>query len=214
MLLYLLQKLVSKKVRLFMVTVDRYPGIEPFHGLGQLDSDQLHELLLHKQPITSEQMQEAQSGWKAYTASDNQAVMKWLKEENHHLPFLKRAMEVHLDYFPSVENGLNRMEQLMVQLIEKGNESFRALLKTVTEQRLNDGLSDWHMAALMRELTKGQFPLLSVDGVLPDYENKKENPRLFLTAEGKEVLAERKNRLELTGIDWWVGGVHLYQSSR
>ncbi|KHE68856.1 DUF1835 domain-containing protein [Halobacillus sp. BBL2006] len=214
MLLYLLQKLGNKHVSLFMVTLDRYPGVERFHGLGQLEAGQLSELLLHKKQITQEQLQEAQSGWRAYTSSDNDAIKKWLEEENHHLPFLKRAMEVHLDYFPSLENGLNSVEQLIFQLIEEGVESFGALLKTVTERRLNDGLSDWHMAALMRELTKGQFPLLSIDGVLPNYENKKENPCLSLTAEGKEVLVKTKSRLELVGIDWWVGGVHLYKGCR
>ncbi|WP_198162660.1 DUF1835 domain-containing protein [Halobacillus mangrovi] len=212
MLMYLLHKLADKNVSLYMVTIDRYPGIEPFYGLGQLDSKQLSDLFVYRQQLSSDQLVEAQSGWKAYTSKNNQDVFQWLNDEEHPLPFLKQAMETHLDYFPSAEKGLNKVEHLMLELLKEKVMTFRDLFHRVSEYRVNDGLSDLHTAALLKEMCTGNPPLLSVEGALPDFENAEANPRLFMTPEGKDVLANKQDRLELVGIDWWAGGVRLYKS--
>ncbi|MGI8314763.1 DUF1835 domain-containing protein [Halobacillus mangrovi] len=212
MLMYLLHKLADKNVSLYMVTIDKYPGIEPFYGLGQLESKQLSELFLYRQKVSLEQLVEAQSGWRVYTSKYEQHVFQWLNDEEHPLPFLKQAMEIHLDYFPSAENGLNKVEHLMLDILNEKVMTFRDLFNRVSEHRVNDGLSDLHIAALLKEMCVGNSPLLFVEGILPNFEKAEANPRLFITTEGKDVLVNKQNRLELVGIDWWAGGVRLYKS--
>ena len=46
MLMYLLTELSSKGFeKLSMISINQYPGIDPFYGLGQLSSEQLIELV-------------------------------------------------------------------------------------------------------------------------------------------------------------------------
>jgi hypothetical protein len=45
------------RTRLSLVCVGEYPGVEPFHGLGQLNTDQLASLLGTRQRVTSQQLE-------------------------------------------------------------------------------------------------------------------------------------------------------------
>ena len=55
----------------------------------------------------------------------------------------------------------------------------------------------------------GEKPLIRADGALPMHDLNDGNPNLSITSFGESVLAGKANRLDLIGIDWWVGGVHL-----
>src|SRR3954452_24712472 len=80
MLMYLLHELSTKGFEnLSMVTINQYPGIEPFYGLAQLSSQQLIELYhTDKQSITNEQISESISGWTAYTSTNPFDIEKWI----------------------------------------------------------------------------------------------------------------------------------------
>jgi len=210
MLIYLLTELSTlgfKKIA--MVSINKYPGIEPFHGLGQLTSDQLIELLKYKKEITNEQIQEAKSAWEAYQSNEPDEINHFIVNTKQYLPFLRQSFITHKQYIPTIENGLNEVEKLSLTFVDEGINSFAELFNKVTKLRVNDGLSDLYFSAILSELTVGKNPLLKVDSPLPNYLNPMPKAKLELTKSGKEVLKGRLNRIDLLGIDWWLGGIHL-----
>lgn len=211
MLMYLLNELSTKKFEnLSMVSINQYPGIQPFYGLAQLTSQQLSELYYTKRkPITKEQVDEAIAGWNAYTSTNPIEIEKWITNSNGHLPFLKKALETHLTYFPSSQNGLNDVENLIVDFIHLRTCSFTEIFQYISEKRINDGLSDLQLAAMLNQYVKGDYPLINLDSPLPNFKHPIPTSKLSLTQFGLDVLQRNTDRFHFTGIDWWLGGVHL-----
>ena len=204
MFMYLLNELTKKEfTNISMVTIDRYPGIEHFHGLGQLTSQQLEELFYKmKQPISADQFDEAITGWKAYTSPNPIDIEKWLTTSKGKLPFLKQVLKSNLSYFPSCQTGLNDVEVLVLNFLYENPSSFWELFQYISEKRPEDGLSDFHLASIINELVVEKKPLIDSDKPLPNYLNSKTNPKLQLTNYG---LNEKRNFER----NWWVGGVNL-----
>ncbi|MBD1382250.1 DUF1835 domain-containing protein [Metabacillus arenae] len=212
MLMYLLEELMSNGFRkLSMVSIDQYPGITPFYGLGRLSSNQLKGLVDLRKRISAEQVKEAITGWHAYNSKDANDIEKWIVTENHSLPYLLQTMKNYRNYFPSSKTGLNEVEFLALYLIQQGIDQFKELFKKITERRINDGLSDLHFAAILNELMRGEQPLLVSNEKLPNFSIPESNAELEITTAGLDVLKGRRNRMDVVGIDWWVGGVHLHR---
>jgi hypothetical protein len=53
-----------------LLCIDAFPGIEPFHGLGQLRPDQMASLYARRQPVTEAQFQFAVEVDRAFAAQD------------------------------------------------------------------------------------------------------------------------------------------------
>lgn len=213
MLMYLLNELSTKGFKnLSLVTINQYPGIDPFYGLTQLSSRQLIQLYhTRKQSITKEQISEAIAGWNAYTSVNPYDIERWITSSKGHLPFLKKAMETHLSYFPSIKNGLSEVENLVFHFINERICSFIEIFQYINEQRDIDGLSDLHLAAIINQLINGEHPLLQSDVPLPNFKHPVPKSNLSLTSFGLEVLNGSNDRFDFVGIDWWLGGVHLQQ---
>jgi hypothetical protein len=213
MLIYLLNELSKKGFEnISMVSINQYPGVEPFYGLGQLTSEQLAGLFhQQKQQVTKEQINEAISAWRAYTSKNPQELEQWLMKTEEHLPFLKQALQTHLRYFPSKKNGLNEVEYLALDFINAHNCSFPKVFQYITEQRINDGLSDLHFAAMLNQLMEGDFPLLMSDGDMPSFTAPNPKATITVTSFGLDVLEGESDRFEHIEIDWWLGGVHLLE---
>ena len=211
MLMFLLNELSTKEFEnLSMVSINQYPGIEPFFGLAQLTSQQLNELMHTKgRPITKEQIREAVAGWNAYTSTNPIEIETWITTTNGSLPFLKKAFETHLTYFPSSQNGLNEVENLIFNFINIRTCPFTELFQFISENRVNDGLSDLQLAAMLNQYAEGENPLLNLDSPLPSFKHPIPTSKLSLTPFGLDVIQRNTDRFSFTGIDWWLGGVHL-----
>jgi hypothetical protein len=212
MLMYLLNELSKKQFKnLSMVTINEYEGEDFFYGLGQLSSQQL-EVLFYKenQIITEEQMQEAITGWKAYTSEDPTEIEKWIASSKQKLPFLKKALQSHLSYFPSVHTGLNELETLVINYLDRDTCSFPDLFQAITQKRINDGISDLYFASMLNELMNGPYPLLESDYPLPNFQNPEPKAMLRLTS---NRLDKQKDRFKLVKRDWWIGGVSVKEDN-
>jgi hypothetical protein len=206
--MYILNELIKEEVmNLSMVTINEYSGIEPFYGLGQLSPLQLEELFYKKkQVISADQINEAITGWRAYTSKNPTDIEKWIAASKQKLPFLKQALQTHLSYFPSIHTGLNEVEMLVVNYLKNNSCTFTELLQFISKQRVNDGISDLYFAAMLNELMDGPNPLLECDYPLPNYQNPVPIAELSLTSNG---LDEHKGRFDLVERDWWIGGVYI-----
>ena len=213
-LIYLLHWFAGRdlgRTKLSLICIDEFPGIQIFHGLGQLNEEQLLSLFLGRREITFEQLELAAKGWAAYCAPDAVALIALINSDMSALPFLKEALSKHLQRFPSTRNGLGRVENEALKLIPAGYGEFRSLFPAFIRREGAYGFGDAQLYVTMRSLTMTPKPLL----------NQKRGPAgtmdplqillssFEITDHGKAVLAGEQDFVITNGIDKWLGGIHL-----
>jgi hypothetical protein len=215
-LLYLLNWFSLRELgstKLSLICIGEFPGIEDFRGLGQLNPKQLASLLEQRHEVSATELELGQEAWNAYCSPDPSLLMELLKKDLSALPFLKRALESHLTRFPSVLNGLGRIENAGLRLIATGYEKFGELFPRFAYEQRVYGLGDFQLWLDLRSLSNVRRPLLQIAnganaGKGPVSEEVVQT-RFELTTDGQLVLQNNEDFVELNGIDLWLGGVHL-----
>lgn len=221
MLAYLLHWFNGQKLgntKLSLLCIGEFPGIEPFHGLGQLTADQLGTLRGTWQKVGRKELKLGSGLWQAYTASDPRTLADFLEQHRAELAgsalaFAYDAFQAHLSRLPSVENGLGIVEQTTLQAVSNGIDTPLQLFRQVTDELHRLGMGDTEYWKFLRSLAAGKNPLLVIDGAaevtdyrqVPDFLNRS----VTLTALGQQVLAGAADRVRRQGIDEWYGGLHL-----
>jgi hypothetical protein len=209
------QELGATKVSL--ICLGRYPGIEDFVGLGQLNSDQLTSLADTRQRVTEAQFRLARDGWTAFTSPDPTAIERLLQSDTSALPFLDRALRRHLEQFPSFQNGLSRTEHQALLALHR-NGPLSALKLFFAVQRTEDPLfmGDLSFFRLLLGMAQAKHPLVQTAGPaslrLGEHNQALQewiNSPVSLTDVGRQVVEGRADHIKLNGIDRWLGGVHL-----
>lgn len=212
------------KTRLSLLCIGEFPGIELFHGLGQLTPEQLSTLNGTWRSIGAEELELGSELWQAYTAADPEqmADLLELKKEqlaSSALPFAYTAFQAHLSRLPSVENGLGIVEQRTLLKLCSGADTPMKLFRQVTDELHMLGMGDLEYWLYLREMVQGSNPLLQIEGVraadnwdfrqLPDFLTRK----VTVTTLGGQVLEGTADRVAAQGIDVWYGGLHLHGRS-
>jgi hypothetical protein len=213
-LVYLLNWFAARelgKTKLSLVCVNQFPGVQPFHGLGQLNQEQLHSLFPGRSRIARPQLELANKAWEAYSASDARSLISLLRTDMTALPFLKDALQKHLERFPSTRNGLGRVENTALALVPAGHSKFRSLFPAFTRRESAYGFGDAQVYLAMEAMVEARKPLLIQHK--PGHWSKDSALMLMasfeLTDEGKAVLAGEEDFVAANGIDTWLGGIHL-----
>lgn len=187
------------KVRLHLIQINSYPGVQPFHGLGQLTGTQLAKLFPMRKTVTPEQLAAAKKVWQAFRAPDPQELVNFTQQDVPGMPFLCAALRRFLEEYPWTRDGLPRMQRQVLQSVGSGakNKGEIYLSSRKSEQ------FPWGDASVylrVDSLTTGPAPALrkTPDG---DY---------TITEQGRDLLSGKADWVELCrGIDVWLGGVHL-----
>lgn len=200
--------------RVSLVCIGAFPGVEPFHGLGQLSPEQLASLHPARAPVTDAQWALARAAWAAFRAPDPAEIERVVAGDTDALPFLRGALLRHLEQFPAVGDGLSRTERQLLEAVAAGaarpGELF--LADQAREERVFMG--DTTLWGYVAGLAGGPAPLLRVAGGgpfrLPDRDGAGfREQRLELTERGRAVLRGEADRLASGDVDRWLGGVHL-----
>jgi len=137
-----------------------------------------------------------------------------LLEDTSALPFLHDAFLLHLNRFPSLQNGLGITEQTTIDLILSGVDRPLSLFQQTSDKLLRLGMGDIQYWFCLKNMTKGIFPLLALDGnpPFPGLNDSIEHflhTRVQLTEHGVQALNNHVDWINRNGIDLWYGGVHL-----
>ncbi len=204
--------------KLELICIDRFNGIEPFRGLGQLDATQMASLYDQRKPVTRKQLDLARAGWSAFRAPGPNDLLTFLGGDLTSLPFLRAALLRHLEEYPSSKTGLMRTEWQILKLVGDGISApgriFSANMDLETALYIGDEKTFSHIATLCNG--DGQ-PLLSClprepfrypphDQLKPDVFRAQ---WLQLTDLGRRVLEGPIDAFGLIKRDQWLGGVHL-----
>jgi hypothetical protein len=192
-------------VKLSLICVGRYPGMDQFVGLGQLTADQLASLADTRLRVTDAHFRLAQAAWRAFTSPDPTAIERFIEMDTSALPFIAAAFRRHLEQFPSVDGGLSRTERQALSILrEQGSVPAGRLFAAV--QRLEEQvfMGDDSFYRIIADLSIGRNPLLQAS----------DTPQaglgaVTITEAGRNVMEGRADHIELNGIDRWLGGVHL-----
>jgi hypothetical protein len=191
---------------LSLICVGEFPGIDPFHGLGQLTPQQMATLLPRRQPVGEGQKLLARDAWRAFRAPDPTALVAILGRDTSPLPFLAGALRRHLEEFPAVANGLSRSERQILAAAGAGAGTFEEVFRATQAMEERVYMGDSSFDRILRELAAPPRPLLRLE---PGPQGSLRSLRIALTASGRGVLEGRDDWVRSRGIDRWLGGVHL-----
>jgi Domain of unknown function (DUF1835) len=199
-----------------LIVIGSFPGKPSFAGLGELTASELETLWPSRSPAASAALQVAASAWAALQAPEPTALAEWATRETPHLPFLAPALGRLLEELPAPADGLSRTERSALQTIAAGARTPPASF--VAAQRLEDApfLGDTWFYRALSALGQGKTRLVeSDDGTSLPPPPPLGDGQLFarlqlrLTPTGERTLRGEADRVELLGIDRWIGGTHI-----
>ena len=197
------------RTALGLICIGEFPGFQPFHGLGQLNAEQLTSLLGTREPVSPEQIALGTRAWRAFTASDPTELDARVRTgDTRALPFLAGALQRFLEEYPAIDTGLPRTERQILELLAAKPLTPERLF--VTQARLEERvfMGDTTFWRRVMDLAAGDTPLVTVDGELPA-DRVLPVGTVAITEAGRAVLARADDWVRLNGFDRWLGGVHL-----
>lgn len=157
-----------------LICVDAFPGIEPYHGLGQLSPGQLRSVYDRRQPVTLDQFTFAERVDRAFALQDQNAFKALSEYTDAPIPWVPAAVARWILERPANTTGLGRLEQLALEAIRSGEATpakiFSAVsLKDTPPQYWGD-ITLW---AKINALSDRNPPLVRIEGPearLPQWE--------------------------------------------
>jgi len=145
---------------IYLICPDSFPAIDDFRGMGQLDGEQLEYLYDN----TRVQLGEpdffiAAEAWKLYTANNAAALNKWLSETNYwgNLHCLKNALQAHARRLPINKNGLNYIEQKLLDIYKSGIKDKAGIYETFWQTEKMYGMGDMEIDIYINRLKDKQL---------------------------------------------------------
>ncbi|HEV3138979.1 MAG TPA: DUF1835 domain-containing protein [Vicinamibacterales bacterium] len=183
-----------------LICIDRFPGVEPFYGLGQLNAVQLKSLFPARKAVTARQYDVASAAWRAFREPDPSALVELVRANGalDALPFLRAAIVRFFEEFPSTSNGLSRTQQLALDALAGTPMRLHELFRSAQRREARPFMGDLGFFDIVRDFASARVPLVTIDG-----------DAVAITDAGREVRDGRRNAIAVNGIDQWRGGVHL-----
>jgi hypothetical protein len=126
------------------------------------------------------------------------------------LPFLSIALAKHLRRFPSVRNGLGRVENLGLELIVDGHPEFKSMFAAFGKREPAYGFGDAQVFLELKRLANAAKPLITMSNSPSAMDSGQVLDTSFkITEQGEAVLRGKDDFVHTNRIDLWLGGVHL-----
>jgi len=212
-LIYLLDRFAQTglgRTRLSLICINEFPGLKGFRGFGELNEEQLATLFPERQEVTQSQLALGASAWQAYSSPQATGLIALLDSSTSALPYLKSALSKHLQRFPSIGNGVGRVERVGLELVAKGQRNFGSLFPAFARREAEYGFGDAQFYFELKRLADAPTPALTfVDDRVATDPAQMLLTSFEITEFGKAVLAGEEDFVRRNGIEYWLGGIHL-----
>ena len=158
-----------------LLCVDAFPGIVPFHGLGQLRPDQLASLFADRQRVTDAQFSFAINVDAAFATQDFGTLAELSQMADAPLPWVPASVARWLQERPDSTSRLGRLEDLALTAIRAGCDTpgkiFASVAAADTPPQFWGDTTLW---AKINGLADRDPPLVEIDGPadrLPQWES-------------------------------------------
>jgi hypothetical protein len=199
-----------------LIVIGSFHGKPSFGGLGELTAEELEMLWPTRRAATPEALDAGAATWDAFRAPEPTALAERAKHGSPEMPFLAPALLRLLEELPAPVDGLSGTERRALQAIAADARTPQSAFAAA--QRLEDApfLGDAWFYRALATLGRGRVRLVETqDGeplpAPPPLSDGHAFARLplRLTAEGKRVLRGESDRVDLLGVDRWIGGTHV-----
>jgi hypothetical protein len=158
-----LRVLQAGKVEL--LCVQAFPGIEPFHGLGQLQPEQMVSLYERRQRVTAAQWEFASRVDNAFANQDFGVLAALSQETRTPLPWIPAAVSRWLQERPNPATGLGRLEDLALKAIRSGCDTPGSIFASVAAADAPPQFwGDTTLWVKINALAERKPPLVKIDG--------------------------------------------------
>lgn len=176
MLAHILMCLRQRNAReVELLCVDEFPGIEPFHGLGQLQPEELASLYDNRRPVTDAQFDFAVQVDDAFANQDADVLSALSRMADAPLPWMPAAIVRWIQEQPDPVTGLGRLENLALTAIRAGSDTPDKILACVVAGDTPPQFwGDTTLWAKINALAEREPPLVRIDGPanrLPQWES-------------------------------------------
>lgn len=169
-----------------LLCIDAFPGIEPFHGLGQLQPDQLASRYASRHPVTDAQFRFAAVVDQAFATQDAARFAELSEMSDAPLPWIPAAVTRWLQEQPDPKTGLGRLERLALEAIRAGCATpwriFESVAAADTPPQFWGDTTLW---AKINGLADRVPPLVRIEGPatrLPQWESRMSLEEFTITA--------------------------------
>lgn len=110
----------------YLICPAEVPGVADFRGMGQLDGQQLEDLYDNiRVQLGAYDFELATEAWDLYVTGDAGKLAKWINATTFwgNMHCLKPAMQAHLKRLQHNTNGLNYIEQTLLDIYNTGSKT-------------------------------------------------------------------------------------------
>jgi len=148
-----------------LLCVDAFPGIEPFHGLGQLQPDQLALVYGDRRPVTDSEFRFAALVDKAFATQDSGLLSELSQLRDAPVRWIPAAIARWMQEQPHPVTGLGQLERLALDAIRAGCETPREVFTSVAAADTPPQFwGDTTLWAKINALADRSPPLVRIDG--------------------------------------------------
>ena len=188
------------KVKVSLINIGEFAGVTPFHGLGQLNVEELESLFPKRKPVTYEQYELAKEAWTAFRSPTPAQLIALVQSNPDELPFLQTALRRWLEEFPAIENGLPRSCRHLLEAASEGLKNRRELYLEARDREsaifMADASAFWRINSLANSTPRSAL--------------KRDGDFYSVTDYGRALLANKSDWLrDRDNFEFWMGGIRF-----
>ena len=196
-----------------LVCIGSFPGRPSFKGLGELTPAELGPLLDTRDRVTESQYALATRAWRAFREPTPEAIDDLRRRDTSALPYLAPALTRFLQEYPWTSDGLSRTERRLLELAQGAGIGGGAIRLAAAFPRMGEGenaytITDGSVISTAEALCGTSPALMTPSGdAARGFDLRRTS--VAISDAGRAVLTRTRDRVEMCGIDRWLGGVHL-----
>ena len=189
-------KMHRKYADISLICSGKEDASDKLYGLNELDDEQLRNLYENRTALSRDDIEYADYVWQLYCSNNPLWLENLTDFGNYQFQYLGDSIKNHLKRFPSIGNGLNEIENNMLQIVIKQRPATKIeLLGAVLKTQNIYGFGDTQYQRVISTLK----PLFSSFSPVK------------LTKKGKEILDKKTNYYSnLREDDIYLGGALKY----